>query len=394
MTASPTHELVLLGATGSIGTQTLDVVSQHADRLNLVGISVNRSIEEAVRIARRFGVGTIAIADERMKGTPAAAAIPDEIRVLWGASGIETLVREVPCDTVLNALVGFAGLRASYLTLSLGKRLALANKESLVVGGDLLMPLSAHAELLPVDSEHGAVYQCLQGESRAEVARLWITASGGPFRGCTRADLEDITPERALAHPTWHMGPKISIDSATLMNKGLEVIEAHHLFAAPFESIAVVVHPQSCIHSMVEYVDGSVKAHLGATDMRIPIQYAFSYPERWGAPVDALDLTCLHDLTFEKPDLDTFTCLRLAIEAGRAGGTAPTVLNAANEVAVAAFLKGACRFTDIPRAVDHALSRHDRAAVESLDQLAVVDAWARTCTGEFLVQNSMEGGLS
>jgi 1-deoxy-D-xylulose-5-phosphate reductoisomerase len=278
---------------------------------------------------------------------------------------------------VLNALVGAAGLRASYTTLKQGRRLALANKESLVVGGDLIMPLATEQTLLPVDSEHSAIYQCLVGEKGDEVSRIWLTASGGPFRGRTRDELAQVTRDDALAHPTWAMGPKITIDSATLMNKGLETIEAHHLFAIGYDKIRIVVHPQSCIHSMVEYKDGSVKAHLGATDMRIPIQYAFSYPRRWDAPLAPVDFVQLGKLTFEEPELATFGCLRLALEAGRTGGTTPCVLNAANEVAVAAFLAGRCGFLDIERIISTVLEAHSSEVVTSLEQLEEIDAWAR-----------------
>ncbi|MCL2889030.1 MAG: 1-deoxy-D-xylulose-5-phosphate reductoisomerase, partial [Eggerthellaceae bacterium] len=258
-----------------------------------------------------------------------------------------------------------------------GKVLALANKESLVVGGELLMALASHDTLLPIDSEHGAIYQCLLGEDVAEVNRLWLTASGGPFRGRTRAQLQDITPQQALAHPTWNMGAKISIDSSTLMNKGLELIEAHHLFAMPYDRIEVVVQPQSAIHSMVEFADGSVKAHLGTTDMRIPIQFALSYPKRWEAPVPPLDFRSLGSLAFEAPDQETFRCLHLARQAGCAGGTLPCVMNAANEVAVAAFLAGDLSYLGIAACVEAVMDQHVLSGVESLEQLEEVDAWAR-----------------
>ena len=287
--------------------------------------------------------------------------------------------------TVMNALVGAAGLRASYETLAAGKVLALANKESLVVGGDLIMPLARRIDeaaglkhaLMPIDSEHGAIYQCLLGEDPREVARLWVTASGGPFRGRTRADLTDITPAQALAHPTWNMGAKISIDSSTLMNKGLEVIEAHHLFEIPYDKIEVVVQPQSAIHSMVEFADGSVIAHLGTTDMRIPIQFALSYPKRWNAPVEPLDFRTLGTLEFAAPDVETFRCLALARIAGEAGGTLPAVMNAANEVAVASFLAGEGSYLGIAECVEAVMDAHDVREVESLDQLEEIDAWAR-----------------
>ncbi len=291
---------------------------------------------------------------------------------------------------MLNALVGAAGLRASESALRSRARLALANKESLVVGGELLMPLAGGAaalarsdtRLIPVDSEHSALFQCLLGEPPDAMSRLWLTASGGPFRGRSRASLEAVTPPEALAHPRWTMGPKITVDSATLMNKGLEVIEAHHLFGVAYDDISIVVHPQSAIHSMIEFRDGSVKAHLGATDMRVPIQYALSFPERWDAPVPPVDFAAVGSLGFESPEPATFRCLTLALEAGRAGGTMPAVLNAANEVAVAAFLDTRLSFTGIDGVVDTVMAAHNTGPVESFAQIEEVDAWARARAAE------------
>jgi 1-deoxy-D-xylulose-5-phosphate reductoisomerase len=384
VTAYP-RRIVLLGCSGSIGKQTLDIVARHSGEFELVGLSVHRSVEHAVEQALRFGTRFLAISDVTQKDHPALEQLPSAVTVFWGEQGIEDLLDAATPDIVLNALVGIAGLRASHHTLAAGVSLALANKESLVVGGDLLMPLAERpGALLPVDSEHAAVFQCLLGENRAEVSRFWITASGGPFRGCSRAELATVTPAQALAHPTWTMGAKISIDSATLMNKGLEVIEAHHLFAASYDDIRIVVHPQSCIHSMVEYRDGSVKAHLGVTDMRVPIQYALSWPARWEAPVAPLDLTLLSDLTFAAPDPETFGCLRLALEAGCIGGTAPAVLSGANEEAVATFLAGRCAFLDIEGAVATALELHEVASVDSIDQLVEADAEARAYARAYL----------
>ena len=380
-----TKKLAVLGSTGSIGTQTLDVAARRPDDLEVYALAAHSNTSRLLEQVVAFKVRYVAIAD----ASRAADAAVAQMRELGCEVGFgDEACRELAClpevDYVLNALVGAAGLRASYLALAEGKRLALANKESLVVGGDLIMPLSTPQTLLPVDSEHGAIYQCLAGEDGKEVARLWVTASGGPFRGRTRTELSTVTAAEALAHPTWKMGPKITVDSATLMNKGLEVIEAHHLFAMPFERIEVVVHPQSCIHSMVEYIDGSVKAHLGVTDMRIPIQYALSYPLRWEAPCTPLDFRTLGHLDFDAPDLETFRCLALALEAGRVGGTAPCVLNAANEVANAAFRAGECRFTDIDMVVEQVLAAHDATAAESLEQLEEVDAWARARAREAL----------
>ena len=381
-------KVAVLGSTGSIGCQTLDVVRRHPEKLEVVAIAAGRRGEQAAAQAREFGVRRVALGDEE-----AAAAFEgiEGVEVGIGPQAVIAAAIESDADIVVNALVGAAGLEASYETLRAGKILALANKESLVVGGDLIMPLAAQVAsergrdaLMPIDSEHGAIYQCLIGESRREVARLWVTASGGPFRGRSRDELSGITPEQALAHPTWNMGAKITIDSSTLMNKGLEVIEAHHLFAMPYDRISVVVQPQSAIHSMVEFTDGSVKAHLGTTDMRIPIQYALSYPERWDAPVKPLDFTALGHLEFEAPDTKTFRCLDLARSAGEAGGTLPCAMNAANEVAVAAFLDRRGTYLGIAECVEAVMERHVREEVESIEQLKEVDRWAREEAEAFL----------
>lgn len=393
--------IVVLGSTGSIGTQTVDVVRQHSDELEIVGLAVNTRVGDMLAQARAHNVRNLAVGDERLADQAIASEVREQAgaRGVWGfgMDAVVDLVRLPEADVVVNALVGAAGLRASYETLRAGKVLALANKESLVVGGDLIMPLAAQVDaqrrtagmapavgpagaLMPIDSEHGAIYQCLLGESEREVSRLWVTASGGPFRGRKRADLEGITPAQALNHPTWNMGAKISIDSSTLMNKGLEVIEAHHLFNMPYDKISVVVQPQSAIHSMVEFTDGSVKAHLGTTDMRIPIQFALSYPQRWEAPVEPLDFTKLGSLEFAPADTGTFRCLELARHAGGVGGTLPCVMNAANEVAVAAFLAEQGSYLGIAECVEAVMDAHEREGVqkvESLEQLQALDAWAR-----------------
>ena len=395
------RRIVVLGSTGSIGTQTVDVVRQHPDELEIVGLAVNTRVADMLEQARAHNVHNLAVGDERLAADAVAADVREQAggQGIWGfgMDAVVNLVRLPEVDVVVNALVGAAGLRASYETLAAGKVLALANKESLVVGGDLIMPLAAQVDaqrrqagvapkvgpagaLMPIDSEHGAIYQCLLGESEREVSRLWVTASGGPFRGKKRADLEGITPAQALKHPTWNMGAKISIDSSTLMNKGLEVIEAHHLFNMPYDKISVVVQPQSAIHSMVEFTDGSVKAHLGTTDMRIPIQFALSYPARWAAPVEPLDFTKLGSLEFAPADTDTFRCLTLARHAGTVGGTLPCVMNAANEVAVAAFLAEQGSYLGIAECVEAVMDAHEREGVqrvESLEQLQELDAWAR-----------------
>ncbi len=407
------RRVVVLGSSGSIGAQTLDVIAQHADKLEAVGLAVFGSLDVLGRQARELGVRHLAVGDARLAGDArcdelaAWCAESPEGSFGVGPQAVVDLVRLPEVDVVVNALVGEAGMRASYETLAVGKVLALANKESLVVAGDLIMPLAAvlderrRAEglapafgpagaLMPIDSEHGAIYQCLLGEEPREVTKLWVTASGGPFRGRTRDELSAITPDQALAHPTWNMGAKISIDSSTLMNKGLEVIEAHHLFAMPYDKIAVVVQPQSAIHSMVEFADGSVKAHLGTTDMRIPIQFALSYPARWNAPVQPLDFRTLGTLEFAAPDESTFRCLPLARHAGSTGGTLPCAMNAANEVAVAAFLAEECSYLGIAACVEAVMDAHEREGVqrvESLDQLEAVDAWARAVARSWVRAN-------
>jgi len=369
------QRVVVLGSTGSIGRQTLEVAAANPDKVSIVALAAHSNVELLGRQARAHGVKAVALSDAAAAAR-AATMLPD-LEVLSGPDAVAGLAEHPDADIVLNALVGAAGLRATVTALKAGKQLALANKESLVTGGELVTSLVAPGQLLPVDSEHSAIFQCYLGESTEDVARIWLTASGGPFRGRTREDLRSVTAEQALAHPTWAMGPKITIDSATLMNKGLEVIEAHHLFGVGYDDIRVVVHPQSCVHSMIEFSDGSVKAHLGATDMRIPIQYAFSHPRRWGPPLPPVDFTQVGQLDFGAPDLETFGCLRLAFEAGRAGGSAPAVLNAANEIAVAAFLSGGCGFLDIEKTAQSVLEKHAVEPLESLEHVEEVDAWAR-----------------
>lgn len=390
MTASRSRVLVL-GSTGSIGTQALDVISLLSDQFEVVGLAASSSADLIASQAHSLGVSSVALAD------PAAAdavsrALPGAC-VGAGADAVVELIHRTEPDIVLNALVGSAGLRATVETLRANRRLALANKESLVVGGDIVMPLlAAHApsgaEMLPVDSEHSAIFQCLVGERGEDVAKIWLTASGGPFYGHDRAFLATVTRAQALAHPTWKMGPKITVDSSTLMNKGLEVIEAHHLFSVSYDHIQVVVHPQSTIHSMVEYSDGSVKAHLGVTDMRIPIEYAFTYPDRGPAPATPVDFRSLGSLSFGAPDLDTFGCLDLAFSAGRAGGSAPVVLNAANEVAVAWFLGDRCGLLDIEGTVEAVLSDHQAVRLESLEQIEEIDRAARESAERILVRTA------
>ena len=378
----------VLGSTGSIGTQTLDVARRHPEFVKIVALSANTQAELLFEQAREFSVEHAVLANAEIAEAWRARFAEIGATLHAGPEAIVELCNLPEVDMVVNSLVGAAGMQASYATLVAGKQLALANKESLVVGGDVLMPLSTYETLLPIDSEHGAIYQCLLGEDPAEVTRLWVTASGGPFRGKKAADLRNITVEQALSHPTWNMGRKISIDSSTLMNKGLEVIEAHHLFAMPYDKIAVVVQPQSAIHSMVEFTDGSVKAHLGTTDMRIPIQFALSYPARWSAPVEPLDFRTLGSLEFEAPDLETFRCLALAIEAGTTGGTLPAVMNAANEVAVAAFLDEQIPYLGIAelveRTMNHAVRKGSVKEATSIEELLAIDAETRVYARELV----------
>lgn len=376
--------VAILGCTGSIGRQALDVCAQHSDLLEVVALSAHGKTKELVDAARTHHVACVAVTDSSHATDPILAELPKGTELLFGADALARIVVRDDVDCVLNAVVGAAGLTASYETLRSGKRLALANKESLVVGGDVLMPLARPGQMLPVDSEHSAIFQCLVGEERNPIHAIWLTCSGGPFYGRTHDELAGITAADALRHPTWSMGPKITIDSATLMNKGLERIEAMHLFGVPMEQITVLIQRESKIHSMVEYEDGSVIAQLGASDMRIPIQYAFSYPNRWDAPCSRVDFREIASLSFGAPDMETFRCLALAERAGIEGGTYPCVLNAANEVAVHAFLNDECSFTDIACLVERALDAHVREEAESIEQLRDVDAWARSFTARAL----------
>ena len=376
--------MVILGSTGSIGVQALDMVTRAAGELDVVGLSAGADGETLVAQACAHGVRRIALADGDAAARAAEAWTDGE--VLAGPEGIVRLITEGACDLVLNAIVGSAGLLPTVAALGEGIDLALANKESLVVGGELVTQLAeaTGAMIIPVDSEHSALHQLLAEQAPGTVARLIITASGGPFRGATAQELEGVTVEQALRHPTWVMGGKITIDSATLMNKGLEVIEAHHLFGTPYSEIDVVVHPQSIVHGFIQLCDGATLAHLGYPDMRVPIAYGLHYPERVDVPVAPLDLVSLGALTFEPVDADTFSCLALAREAGIAGGTAPCTLNAANEVAVHAFLQGRLAFSAIARVIAETLQRADGRTVHSFDALADADGEARRTAAELV----------
>lgn len=377
--ADPKH-VVILGSTGSIGRSTLDVLEHDGGRrLRAAGLAARSSWRELIAQAHAHRPRWIALTDPE-----SAAMVDGQLRgsgaeLRSGRDGLVSMVQEAEVDTVVSAIVGAAGLESTWAALEAGKAVALANKETLVVGGSLITELAKArgAPLLPVDSEHSAIFQCLRsGESR-EVRRVILTSSGGPFRGKTRKDLEGVTPEQALKHPTWQMGPKISIDSATLMNKALEVIEARWLFDLKPDQIEVVVHPESVVHSMVEFVDGSVIAQLSPPDMKLPIQYALNYPDRVEGSSPTLDFSRAWDLHFEPPDRETFPCLELGFEVMRRGGTAGAALNAANEAAVARFLDGGLTFLNIPRACRAALDHHEFDPRPSLQSLERVDAWAR-----------------
>ncbi len=378
------RRLVILGATGSIGRQAIDVVARSEGELELVGLSAATGWEALIEQARAYGVTRIALSDGDAAALAAEAWTDGE--VLSGPEGIVRLITDGDCELVLNAIVGSAGLLATVATLGEGIDLALANKESLVVGGELVGHLAeaTGAQIIPVDSEHTALHQLLTGHQPGTVDKLIITASGGPFRGRSTAQLAEVTVEQALAHPTWAMGGKITIDSATLMNKGLELMEAHHLFGTPYDQIDVVVHPQSLIHGLVQFCDGATLAHIGYPDMRIPIAYALHHPDMVGLPTRALDLVEVGAMTFEAPDLETFPCLRLAREAGIAGGTAPCTLNAANEMAVHAFLSGQLSFLGIAAVIEETLTQLPSRAVHSFDALADADREARTLASELI----------
>ena len=379
--------LVILGSTGSIGTQALDVARRNPDRFRVVGLAAATSHELLVGQIREFMPPLVAISDDQ-----AAAEVKQilgairGVEIISGPDAAEKLARNSEADMVLNAMVGAIGLGPSLAALQSGKMLALANKESLVVGGELVMDLvkGEPDRLVPVDSEHSALAQCLRGERLEDLKRVIVTASGGPFRGWTREELAKASVKEALAHPTWNMGPKITVDSATLMNKGLEVIEAHYLFGLDYDRIDVVVHPESIIHGLAEFTDGSTMAQMATADMRLPIQLALGFPDRLRAGIKGLDLAELGNLTFEELDRDAFPALDLAYRAGRLGQTYPAALNAANEVAVLAFLDGKIPLIQIADVVAAVLDEHKGAPVVSEVALARADRWARTRAAEII----------
>ena len=386
------RRVAVLGATGSIGTSALDVIGRHPDRLRVASLAAGSNVEALLALCKTHRPAHAAIADEA-----GYAALRDGLRDAGlvteahaGMAAIDALAADAGNDTVVAAIVGAAGLSSTLAAARAGKRLLLANKESLVLAGELLIAAAraAGATIVPIDSEHNAIFQCLpDAEAHAGLKRIQLTASGGPFRGRSRAELAEVTPAQAVAHPKWSMGPKISVDSATLMNKGLEVIEAHHLFGVPGARIDVLVHPQSLVHSLVEFVDGSTLAQLGLPDMRTALAVGFAWPERIVSGVGGLDLLAHGRLDFEPPDLDAFPCLRLAYAALAAGGCAPAALNAANEEAVSAFLQGRIGFLSIPALVEDALARMPHADAGSLDALLAADAAARAATVDSILRN-------
>jgi 1-deoxy-D-xylulose-5-phosphate reductoisomerase len=379
--------LAILGSTGSIGTSTLDVVRSFPERFRVTALAAGSNVELLRAQVEECRPEIVAVKDEATARL-LEPELPAGSSLLHGAEGRRAVATHGDVDIVVSALVGALGLEPTYAAVGMGRDVALANKEALVVAGEYMTRKAEEcgARILPVDSEHNALHQCLRGEKTDEVRRLWLTASGGPFRQHSQEQLERVTREEALRHPTWKMGPKITIDSATLMNKGLEVIEARWLFGLPADRIRVAVHPGSVVHSMVEFVDGSFKAQLGITDMRHPIQYALSWPDRWKTDLPPFDPVEAGPLLFEAPDMLRFPCLGLAYQALEAGGAAPAVLNAANEVAVQAFLEGRTTFMNIPAVIAETLASHGGEAADSLEDLLVADAAARRMAETMLAQ--------
>ena len=372
--------VTVLGATGSVGRRALELVARFPEQFRVEGLAAKGSNPEMVaELCRAHRPRAVAVSDERAVDSLARALGHPRPEIMGGAGGLVTMARELDADVVLSAIVGGAGLLPTMAAIETGKAVAIANKEPLVMAGSLMTAASRRhkAPLLPVDSEHSAIFQCLEGQQRSQVHRILLTASGGPFRRLPKAKMATVTVKDALNHPTWKMGAKITVDSATLMNKGLEIIEARWLFDLPSDQVQVVVHPQSIIHSMVEYVDGSVIAQLGVADMGIPILYALNYPDRLPWPGERLDLTKTGALTFEEPDMERFPCLALARQALTAAGCAPTILNAANEVAVGAFLDGRVRYTQIAELIAEALERVPARALDSIETCVGVDAETR-----------------
>lgn len=380
-----TKNIGLLGSTGSIGTQTLDIVDKHLDRFTIKTLSANGNIELLKTQIKKYHPEAVCLVDEN-KADELKKEMKNNIHVFAGYAGLDELARWESIDTLVTAVVGNIGMKPTIEGIRAGKKIALANKETLVSGGSVVMKeVKKHNTVLtPIDSEHSAIFQCLKGENVKEVEKIILTCSGGPFRGKKIGELEGVSKEQALNHPTWKMGGKITIDSATLMNKGFEVNEAMWLYDLPAEKIDVVIHPQSIIHSMVEFVDKSIIAQLGAHDMRIPIQYALTHPERINLPLPRFDFATAKQLTFEKPDMETFECLKMGIEAAKQKGTVCCVLNAANDTCVEAFLKNEIEFLDIQRTIREVMNAHRNNQNPTLEDVLAADAWARKETKKVL----------
>ena len=370
-------KIAILGSTGSIGTQTLDVVRAHSDELEVVALAAGSNKERLKEQIREFHPELVSLSDEKKAQELKEELAGEAVEVVCGMDGLIEVAGIDSADVVVTAVVGMMGILPTMEAIRKGKDIALANKETLVTAGHLIIPMAREygVSILPVDSEHSAIFQCLQGEPKKALDKILLTASGGPFRGKSAEFLETVTLEDALNHPNWSMGPKITIDSSTMVNKGLEVMEAKWLFGVDYSQIEVVIQPQSIIHSMVQYIDGAVIAQLGTPDMRVPIEYALFYPERRSLPGDRLDFSMLSQITFEKPDYKVFRGLSLAIEAGKTGGTMPTVFNAANERAVAKFLKGEIKYTDIVRSIEKCMDAHKVSAHPDLEEILATEQW-------------------
>lgn len=384
-------KISIIGSTGSIGLQALDVVRKFPGLFSVVGLAANSDWEGLRRQITEFGPSEVGLSDEKAAGK-LSGALNGDGPVIWSGEDCLSRIASIEhCDMVLIAVVGMAGLLPTLRALEAGRDVALATKEALVVGGDIVMREARghRTRILPVDSEHSAILQCLRKERKSAVKRLLITSSGGPFRTLSKSQMEDVTVKDALNHPTWKMGRKITVDSATLMNKGFEVLEAHHLFSVPLEKIEVVIHPESIIHSLVEFQDGSTMAQLSPPDMRLPIQYALGYPERLPHCWSALDLASVGKMTFERPDFERFPCLSLAYRAGAEGGTMPCVMNAANEVAVARFLNGETSFSSIPRIIESVMDEHHQCREVTFQALYEADRWARKISENLVLKHGV-----
>lgn len=370
-------KIAILGSTGSIGTQTLDVVREHSDELQVVALAAGTNKERLKEQIKEFHPKLVSLSDEKKAQELKEELAGEQVEVVCGMEGLIEVAGVDSADVVVTAVVGMMGILPTMEAIKKGKDIALANKETLVTAGHLIIPMAKEygVSILPVDSEHSAIFQSLQGEPKAALDKILLTASGGPFRGKSAEFLETVTLEAALNHPNWSMGPKITIDSSTMVNKGLEVMEAKWLFGMDYSQIEVVIQPQSIIHSMVQYVDGAIIAQLGTPDMRVPIEYALFYPERRSLSGDRLDFSKLSQITFEKPDYKVFRGLSLAIEAGKTGGTMPTVFNAANERAVAKFLKGEIKYTDIVRSIEKCMDAHKVSAHPDLEEILATEQW-------------------